>query len=293
MPPSGLASHDSAPQPQGEQQSVDGAAPAPAGMPQQHEHPAPPHTPTRVPRSVPDASVLTLEDPGPLLATGASADVYALDEEYVLRRYRNGHDAAREARILQHVGAHGFPVPTVFLSEGPNLLMERLHGPTLLQALAAGEVPIGEAAQVLVDLHTRLHAVPAAADEPCDEARWPFVASGPVVVHLDLHPGNVVLSDTRGPTLVDWANARAGSAELDVALTALILGEVAVDAGGDYSQAARALLAAFVVRSPVSPLDALEEATATRRADPNLVTGECELVEDAAELIRDLIRVAH
>lgn len=289
MFPSDLASPDSVPQQQGAQHPGDEAAPAEAGLPQQHEHSA---HPTRAPRPVPDRSVLTLEDPGPVLATGASADVYALDEDYVLRRYRNGHDAAREARILQHVSAHGFPVPTVFLSEGPNLLMERLHGPTLLQALAAGEIPIGEAAQVLVDLHTRLHAVPAAADEPDDASQWPFVASGPVVVHLDLHPGNVILS-AHGPTLVDWANARAGDGALDVALTALILGEVAVDAGGDYSQAARALLAAYIVRSPVSPLDALDAATSMRRADPGLVTGERELVGDASELVRDLIRVAH
>lgn len=256
-----------------------------------------PHDPALQPEGmqrgpVPDASVLDLDDPGPVLTGGASADVFALDDDYVMRRYRGGQDAGREARIMRHVAAHGFPVPVVHVSRGPNLLMERLHGPTLLQALAAGEIPIPDAAQVLVDLHTRLHDVPAAPDEPTDRTQWPFVASGPVVVHLDLHPGNVILSDARGPMVVDWANARAGTAELDVAMTALILGEVAVDAGGVYSQAARALLAAFVVRSGVSPLDALDQAAATRRRDPGLVTGEEELVGDAAELVHQLLRVA-
>ena len=39
--------------------------------------------------------------------------------------------------------------------------MERLHGPTLLQALGAGEVSLPDAAGILHDLHTRLHAIPA------------------------------------------------------------------------------------------------------------------------------------
>ena len=77
-----------------------------------------------------------------------------------------------------------------------------------------------------------------------------------MVVHLDLHPGNVFLTESHGPALVDWANARTGTAELDVSLTALIIAEVAVDAGGVYSQAARALLAAFLVATDIDPLAA-------------------------------------
>ena len=99
-----------------------------------------------------------------------------------------------------------------------------------------------------------------------------------MIVHLDIHPANVILSEAHGPALVDWSNARTGTAELDVALTALILAEVAVDAGGVYSQAARALLAAFLHAIDVDVLVALDDAAAVRSADPSLVPGEQALV---------------
>lgn len=222
------------------------------------------------------------DDPGPLLAAGNSADVYALDDGHVLRRYRSGRDAAGEVALMRHVAAHGFPVPEVVSVDGPDVVMERLHGPTLLQALGAEEVSLHDGAQILADLHHRLHAAPAPEG----------AAPGEVVVHLDLHPGNVVLSEAHGPTLVDWANARTGTAGLDTALTALIIAEVAVDAGGVYSQGARALLAAFLAVAGEDTAAALDEGMAVRAGDPSLLEGEAELVPQAAELIRDLLEVA-
>jgi Ser/Thr protein kinase RdoA (MazF antagonist) len=213
-----------------------------------------------------------MDAPGPLLAAGEAADVYALSDQQVLRRYREGGDASREVALMRHVAAFGFPVPAAQHLGGPDVLMERLHGPTLLQALAAGEVSLHEAAAMMADLHHRLHLITA--------------PSGGSVLHLDLHPGNVILSESRGPVLIDWANARGGAAPLDGAVTALILAEVAVDAGGDYSQAARALLAAFVGVAEDPLLPALDEAMETRRRDPALVVGERELVQPAGELVR-------
>lgn len=212
------------------------------------------------------------EAPGPLLAAGDAADVYALSEHEVLRRYRRGDDASREYALMRHVAAHGFPVPAVQHLGGPDLLMERLHGPTLLQALAAGEVSLRDGARVLADLHRRLHMIPA--------------PTGGVVIHLDLHPGNVVLAESRGPVLIDWANARGGAAPLDAAVTALILAEVAVDAGGDYSLAARALLAAFLAATDEPLQPALDEAIGVRVNDPALLASERDLVAPAAALVR-------
>ena len=59
--------------------------------------------------------------PGPLLTSGRDADVYALDEVRVLRRNRDGQSVLREAAVVRHVWAHGFPVPEVFRAEGADI----------------------------------------------------------------------------------------------------------------------------------------------------------------------------
>ncbi|MCC2322347.1 phosphotransferase family protein [Cellulomonas xiejunii] len=227
--------------------------------------------------------------PGHLLTSGTSADVYAIDDERVLRRYREGRDAAPEVDLLRHVRSHDFPAPDVLRAGGPDIVMTRMHGPTLLQALAAGEFSLPDAAHVLADLHAMLHAVPAPQSWQVPRDRdWPQLGGGPVVVHLDLHPGNVVLTE-QGPMLVDWANAATGTPELDVAVTAVLIAEVAVDAGGDYSQAARAVVAAFLHASDVSPLTALDDAVALRSGAPGLLPGERELVPQAGALVRTML----
>lgn len=226
--------------------------------------------------------------PGRLLTSGASADIYTVDDDRVLRRYRDGRDVTPERRLLDHLAAHGFPAPRVDDASGADLVMEWLHGPTMLQALGAGEMSLHDAGELLADLHRQLHEVPVPQD--WQPAGVGDAAPGPVVVHLDLHPGTVVLTE-RGPYVVDWSHARPGTAELDAAVSALLVAEVAVDAGGDYSQAARALLAAFLHATEVDPVRALDEAAAMRAADPQLVPGERELVQDAAGLVRTLVEL--
>lgn len=278
MTPAGIAPHDPAP-PLPEHQGPSAAEPAAGRTPQQPSHD--PLVPTQSGEH--DLSLISTE-PGQLLASGALADVWSLDEERVLRRYREGRDASREAHLLRHVVSHGFPAPRVLQAAGPDMLMERLHGPTLLQALTADEVTIPDAAHTMADLHTRLHAIPAPG----------AAASGStdVVVHLDLHPANVILTEAHGPMVVGWGNVRAGSAALDIAVTALILAEVAVDAGGLYSRAARAVLASFLAAAGTDPREALDEAASFRAADPTLVPGERELVPAAAELVRHYAELA-
>src|SRR4051812_34308470 len=104
-----------------------------------------------------DGGRLTLVE---LIARGRDADVFALDGRRGLRRYRAGGDTALEAAIMRHVAGHVYPVPRVHEAEGPDLVLERVHGPTLLDALVSGEVAVGTGAEILADLHVRLHAVP-------------------------------------------------------------------------------------------------------------------------------------
>ncbi|MCC2316574.1 phosphotransferase family protein [Cellulomonas chengniuliangii] len=243
----------------------------------------------------PDAAPHAPAVPGPVLAAGRDADVFALDEERVLRRYRSGRSALGEVRLMAHARSHGFPAPEVFSAQGPDLEMERLHGPTLLQAMAADEVSIADGAAVLADLHTRLHTVPMpeVAGDGSARSGAPLASRlDQCLVHLDLHPANIILTEPHGPALVDWANATIGPAGLDVAMTSVIIAEVAVDAGGAYSRAARALLVAFLALAGVDPRPHLDVAAQRRAHDTTLVPGERELVPLAQELVRHYADIA-
>ena len=211
-----------------------------------------------------------------LLASGRSADVFAIDDGRVLRRYRDGGDATAEASIMAYAAAAGFPVPQVYEVDGADLVMERLDGPTMLAALIAGDIGDRTGAELLADLHDRLHALPA-PHSPCP---------GIGVLHLDLHPDNVILSP-RGPVVIDWRNATQGPPDLDLAMSAVILAQVAVDRTHDMAEAAGGFLTAFLRCAGGDPGRLLDDALAMRRRDPALATREIDLLNPAATLIRD------
>jgi hypothetical protein len=52
-------------------------------------------------------------------AAGREADVFALDDGRVLRRYRTGADATGEAEVMAYAAGLGFPVPEVFRRTAP------------------------------------------------------------------------------------------------------------------------------------------------------------------------------
>lgn len=196
---------------------------------------------------------------------------------------------------MAHARSHGFPAPEVFSAQGPDLEMERLHGPTLLQAMTAGEVSLTDAAAILADLHHALHAIPlpAVAGDGSALSGAPLTSrADESLIHLDLHPANIILTEPHGPALVDWANATLGPAGLDVAMTAVIVAEVAVDAGGAYSRAARALLVSFLSAAGVDPRPHLDLAAQHRIQDTALVPGERELVRPAAAMVRHYADIA-
>ncbi len=204
------------------------------------------------------------------LASGRDADVYALDTRRVLRRYRAGGDVTAEAEFMRYVATHGYPVPAVHAAHDRDLVLDRVDGPTMLASLRDGRLAPDDAGRILAELHARLHAI-AGRDPAAPERR---------VLHLDLHPDNVILGPD-GPVVIDWRNAADGAPALDVALSALILAQVATAAEPDIARGADAVLAAFL--AAVGPLNrpAVAEATAMRRADPNLTEPERDRLAQA------------
>lgn len=221
----------------------------------------------------------------PLLGSGREADVYALDDGRVLRRYRTGADTGHEAAVMAHVAAHGYPVPAVYAADGPDLVLERLDGPTMARVLLAGELDPVVAARMLADLHRDLHVLPPPPG--ADPAR----GSGDTVLHLDLHPENVLLTG-RGPVVIDWHNAGAGPAAYDLAVSAMILAELAVGTDPVLRPVGRGFLTLFLEALGVGggdPLDGLDRALAQRRADPGLSAAEVSRLGDAADVVRAVV----
>ncbi|MFD0021851.1 phosphotransferase [Streptomyces sp. NPDC058382] len=223
---------------------------------------------------------------GQLLGTGRSADVYELDEQWVLRRYRVGLDVTREMPVMSYLSASGYPVPRLGplpVSAGPgDLVLQRLTGPTMLEALLSGELGGEEGAAMLAGLLSDLHTVPARLSADPEDR----------ILHLDLHPDNVMLT-AAGPVVIDWSNTEEGPPALDRAMTALILAQVAVDPRSPAAQGARALLDILMPRLAADdgiPARHLAAAAARRTANPTMSPAEPDRIGEAVELVAALSR---
>ena len=148
-----------------------------------------------------------------LIASGRDADVFDLGDGRVLRRHKDGRPATKQADLLRYVAGFGYPVPALYGVDGPDLILEKVDGPEMMHALRPSNLVRN--ARILADLHERLHRIPplAGLDTLFGEPQS--------LLHLDLHPRNVLMS-SRGPVVIDWANAANGPAQADVALMYVI-----------------------------------------------------------------------
>jgi aminoglycoside phosphotransferase (APT) family kinase protein len=157
-------------------------------------------------------------EPGRLLASGRDGDIFDFGPGLVLRRTRDGRSLAWEARVIEYVREHGYPAPALheLRAHDTELVMERIDGPIMLDAILRHLWRYPHYAAVLADLHDQLHEIPA----PDDFRQLPD--GGNRLVHMDLHPLNIIMSE-RGPVVVDWTNAARGEGLSDVALTYVLL----------------------------------------------------------------------
>lgn len=220
-------------------------------------------------------------DTGHLLGSGRSADVYALDDSWVLRRYRDAADTTPELAVMSYLSAFGFPVPRIgppTEEAGPgDLVMQRLTGPTMAEALMAGSLDARRGGEMLAGLLRELHALPARVS-PDPEAR---------ILHLDLHPENVMLTG-HGPVVIDWSNTTEGSPGTDRAMSALILAQTSLTPGFPAADGVRVLLTALLLAMAGDGGIADEDlagAVALRSSDPYLSPAEQAVLGEAAALV--------
>lgn len=209
-----------------------------------------------------------------LIAAGRASEILDLGAGRVLRRFKAGGDPEREALVMRHARERGYPVPEVLEIAAGSMVLERIEGPTMLDVLAERPAEMDGHAALLAGLHDELHALVAPAG-------LPPVGEGDRIVHLDLHPANVILSPG-GPVVIDWANARRGEPLLDVAFTWVIcatssgVGRLGVD----FAERFVAHFDRDAVRGRL-PL-----AVEQRLGDPNVLDEERERIRQlaAAEL---------
>jgi hypothetical protein len=116
----------------------------------------------------------------------------------------------------------------------------------------------------LATLHHRLHEIPAP-----DWLKRVF-GGGDRVIHLDLHPLNVILSP-QGPRPIDWTNAAGGPGPADVALTWLLMATADIP-GGALRGAVGGVFRTMFVRSFLGHF----EIDAVRTVLPAVGTWKCE-----------------
>ena len=162
---------------------------------------------------------------GPKLAEGRDSEIYEHGHDKVLRVARDGRSLVAEAEIMRYVRSHDYPCPEVYDAGDGYLVMERLEGPTMMEAVGKPPFPLRRSGRLLAELHEQLHRIAAP----------PGIRSAPLpgdrLVHLDLHPLNVMMTSD-GPMVIDWANASAGDPAVDVADTWVVFACATLPMGG-------------------------------------------------------------
>ena len=180
-----------------------------------------------------------------------------------------------EARIMEHVRSKGFPVPAVqeVSDDGLDMVMERIEGADMVAAMSKRPWTIPRQGRLLADLHRRLHAL--AAPEWLGDAP---VGRGDRILHLDLHPLNVMIGPT-GPVVIDWTGASRGEPAVDVALAWVLMaaGEVPTGRliGTILGHARSALVKSFTSSFDLDEVNrVLVEVVTWKVSDPHMSAAE-------------------
>lgn len=133
-----------------------------------------------------------------------------------------------EARTMGFMRERGYPVPAVeeVSDDGFDMVMERIEGVTMVEALGKAPWTMRRHAATLADLHRRLHDIEAPEFLPPAP-----VGAGSKVLHLDLHPLNVMVGP-KGTFVIDWPNAHRGDPNVDVGLAWVLMAAGEIPEGG-------------------------------------------------------------
>jgi Phosphotransferase enzyme family len=211
-----------------------------------------------------------------LLASGRDSDIYAHAPGLVVRRSRQGRSLRTEALTMEYARSCGYPVPAVaeLSDDETELVMEQVDGPSMVDLLGRRPWTLATQADLLISLHRRLHELLA--------PEWLLpaqVGTGDRLLHLDLHPLNVLMG-TSGPMVIDWSNAARGDPPIDVAMSWLLMAVGEIPAGriqAAFLERARIfLIRRFLIGFEREDVQrCLHEVVEWKMTDENMTASEC------------------
>jgi aminoglycoside phosphotransferase (APT) family kinase protein len=188
---------------------------------------------------------------GEVVARGSRSLVHAYGRGAVVKVPKPATPSSwirAEAEYVEAVRAVGAPAPELLGMEEvfgrPASVWERVDGPSLWQQVVDRPDRGAEVGRTLAEVQLALFelvppvTLPDQRDRLISKIRWsaanldpslavalellPARSGTPRLCHGDLHPSNVILSET-GPVLVDWFDASRGDRVADVARSSLTL----------------------------------------------------------------------
>lgn len=187
---------------------------------------------------------------GRLIGEGRQAEVYNYNKTEVVKLFKSHvtRDMANyEWQISSNLFASGMPMPRVGeiieIAGRLGIVFAKIEGPSLLQLILSGELPVEEAGKLLAELHQKMHqihtdklpslktkiinSISSLAMIPSDLKSDLLQICNQLpednsVCHGDFHPDNIIIW-MKGPVIIDWVNVTAGNALANVAHTHLLI----------------------------------------------------------------------
>lgn len=186
----------------------------------------------------------------PRIAEGATAEIFAWDEDKILKLYHEGapsgeveQEAIRASIAYDARLKTPAVIDTITIENRQGIIFERVHGITMVDALIANPQKLRPYAHLLAELQADIHTR-TASKLPTQRHRLQcqiqsvsglsLETKGAILTdldrlqedntlcHGDLHPENILLTADE-PVIIDWVDATQGSPLVDVARTALML----------------------------------------------------------------------
>jgi hypothetical protein len=233
---------------------------------------------------------------GEKIGEGASADVHAWAPGQVVKLFKSVMSRRlswHEVQMTHAVFAAGGPAPemlgVVTLEGRLGMVLPRFEGPTLLQLTRTGAITREQAGAILAALCLAVHKTPPPPDAltlrdwvgawlratrgtlpqhiaPGILALIERLPPGDALCHGDLHPGNVIMT-AEGPRLVDWTGSVRAPAAYDLAISHILLTELAPEVANDPERP-RAVNAAM--QSEYARLASVSPPALTAAIEPHL-----------------------